>query len=238
MRLKIRLKKMSKFIIAASTLVVAATAASPPNLDNFYCADVTETLSVDGVKTPISTNAYNLCVDGVNMRWSQAQAPIGAGFSIFNGTVFWELFPDPSLPGGFNCTYRNSGTEPSTDMPYRMVTIDANADLNKTETYDGVKNAQNWYAFRPGKSSGGMQFPAEQMHWHVDSVASTPYLLATECVQAAQAPYTGKLQHGTRDFSANRTTFIERKLPANVVCTEKPEKFHTMNGNFKSILFK
>jgi hypothetical protein len=228
---------MSKLFATTTALAAAvASAASPPTLANSYCADVTETLTVDGVKNPISTNAYNLCVDGVNMRWSQAQAPTGAGYNIFNGTRFWELFPDPSLPGGFNCTYKDSGAEPSTDMPYRMVDMDANADLNKTETYDGVKGAQNWYAYRPGSSSGGIVRPAEQMHWHVDATVATPYLLASECDQTAQAPNTG-LQHGARDFSANRTAFIERALPESVVCTEKPSKLHSMNGHFKSILF-
>jgi hypothetical protein len=227
-----------KSTIAALTLTMAS-AASPPTLVNSYCADVTETLTVDGVKDPLSTNSYNLCVDGVNMRWSQAQAPAGAGYSIFNGTQFWELFPDPSLPGGFNCTYKISGAEPATDMPYRMVDLDPDADLNKTETYDGIKNAQNWYSFRPGKSSGGMQYPSEQQHWHIDATGTNEdasYLLASECVQAARAPNTGKLQHGTRDFSANRTKFIERQLPKGVVCQPKPTGAHASGSQFRTII--
>ena len=224
---------MKSAILTAATLTLAH-AASPPALQNSYCADVTETLTVDGVKNPLSTNAYNLCVDGVNMRWSQAQAPAGAAYSIFNGTQFWELFPDASLPGGYNCTYKVSGPEPATDMPYRMIDLDADADLNKTETYDGVTGAQNWYSFRAGKTSGGIQYPSEMMHWHLDVTATNPYMLATECVQAAQAPNTGKLQHGIRDFSANRTAFKERQLPAGVVCQPKPSVAHTV-GNFKSL---
>ena len=43
--------------------------AAPPTVQNSWCADVTEVLTVDGVKDPIQTNAYNLCVDAVNMRW-------------------------------------------------------------------------------------------------------------------------------------------------------------------------
>ena len=211
--------------------------SSPPKLENSWCADITEALTVDGVKDPISTNSYNLCVDAENMRWSQAQKPEGSHYSIFNGTDLWTLFPDSSLPGGYNCTHKYSGPEPSTDMPYRMSTIDTNADLNKTETYDGIKNAQNWYAYRPGSKPGArIQFAAQQMHWHITPGAN-PYLLASECIEVSQMEnYKGKLQHGTRDFSANRTKFIERQLPAGVKCTEAPVGPHEIRSDFTSLL--
>ena len=224
--------------IITVTAITAATATSVPVLDNSYCADVTEILSVDGVKDPLATNAYNLCVDGTSgvNRWSMAQSPLGSQYSIFNGTDFWTLFPDASLPGGFNCTHKYSGSEPNTIMPYTMTTIDSGADLNKTETYDAVP-AQNWYVFRPGRSSGGMRIPTEYMHWH-SSTGKDAHLLASECIQTCPNPtYAGKLQHGVRDQSANRTAFKERQLPSGVVCTEAPSKPHVMNGNFKSILF-
>ena len=72
--------------LLTAALAGAATPANPPALDGQWCADVTETLTVDGVKEPVSTNAYNLCLDTTGIRWSQAQAPEGAGYSIFNGT--------------------------------------------------------------------------------------------------------------------------------------------------------
>lgn len=170
---------------------------------------------------------------------SQAQSPEGSQYSIFNGTDFWTLFPDASLPGGYNCTHKYTGTEPSTDMPYRMSTIDANADLNKTETYDGV-SSQNWYAYRPGSAPGAhMQYAAQQMHWHVAiGSSSKSYLLATECIEVSGIPqYKGKLQHGTRDFSANRTAFKERELPDGVKCTEAPAGPHRVGTEFMA-LFK
>eukprot|EP00940_MAST-03C_sp_MAST-3C-sp2_P003191 g3191.t1 len=149
--------------------------------------------------------------------------------SIFNGTDFWNLVDDSALPGGYNCTHKISGPEIPSDMPYRMVQIDKNADLNKTETYDKIKNVQNWYAFRPGQNSGGVQYPSEQMHWYVDAEASKPYLLATECVQKSQFPaYKGQIQHGVRDFSGDRTDFVELRLPSgqlgkrNIVPNARP----------------
>ncbi len=232
--------KFSAVLLAASSLITAnaaANAASPPVLDNSYCADVTETLSVEGVKEPLQTNSYNLCVDGTSgtNRWSQEKSG-GAGIAIFNGTDFWMLAPDSSSPGGYKCTHKYSGPEPNNIMPYTMTLIDAGADLNKTETYDGVKNAQNWYHFRPGQSSGGMQTPTEYMHWHA-STGENAHLLASECIQDCPRPeYKGKLQHGVRDQSANRTKFIERKLPSGVKCTEAASK-PFQYGNFHTILF-
>ena len=221
-----------------ASLALSPGGTGPPTLQSSWCADVTEALTVDGVRDPIQTNAYNLCVDAVNVRWSQAQAPEGSQYSIFNGTDFWTLFPDSSLPGGYNCTHKYTGPEQSTDMPYRMSTIDANADLNKTDTYDGVP-AQNWYAYRPGSKPGAhVQFAAQQMHWHVDAGSKTPFLLASEFIEVSQmSQYKGKLQHGTRDFSANRTAFKERELPDGVKCTEAPAGPHRVGTEFMA-LFK
>jgi hypothetical protein len=122
-----------------------------------------------------------------------------------------------------------------------MIDVDAGADLNKTETYDGVKNAQNWYHFRPGSSSGHMQYAAQNQHWHIAAEGSDEkdsYLLATECIQVSQfSQYKGKLQHGVRDFSANRTKFVERALPKDVVCTEKPAGPHFSGSQFRTALY-
>eukprot|EP00939_MAST-03C_sp_MAST-3C-sp1_P002207 g2207.t1 len=212
----------------STALVLCSSAVTPPpsNLNNDYCADVTETLTVENIKEPISTSSYRLCVDGTNMRWSQVYenedpaVSTSPKMSIFNGTDFWQLFADGSLPGGYNCTHKVTGPELPSMMPYRMTDIDGNADLNKTQTYDNIAHVQNWYVFRPGKSSGGITVPSEQMHWYVNADTSKPYLLATECVQDCQIPaYEGKIQHGVRDFSVDRTDFVDLGLPSGVQCT-------------------
>ncbi len=221
--------------ILAAAGFITVNAASPPVLDNFYCADVTETLTVDGVKEPLQTNAYHLCVDGssgVN-RWSQSRGK-GQQMGIFNGTDFWSLTPDASLPGGYSCTHKVTGPEPNNIMPYTMVLIDDGANLNKTETYDGV-DAQNWYHLRQGQSSGGRITPTEYMHWHI-TAGSGAHLLATDCQQTCPQPeYKGKLQHGVRDQSANRTAFKETPLPPGVQCTDA-SNLQVYYGNFITIL--
>ena len=79
----------SKILIALS---VAAVAADVPTLTSTYCADVIETMTVDG-SAPVTGNSYHLCVDNVNVRYNTRYLD-GSQIGIFNGTDYWHLTPD------------------------------------------------------------------------------------------------------------------------------------------------
>ena len=88
-------------------------------------------------------------------------------------------------------------------MPYRMTTMDPGTQLNKTETYDGIKGASDFSHFRAGNPP---RLPNEYMHWHAAPAAkgaATVQMLATDCIQKSGSQRTGPWQHGVRDYSKN-----------------------------------
>ena len=93
-----------------------------PTLTGDYCADVTETLIIDG-SAPQPGRAFTLCVDNTNIRWNQKAAG-GKTWQIFNGTNFWSLEENPNAPGGWTCKTKRSGPESRDLMPYRITTLD------------------------------------------------------------------------------------------------------------------
>ena len=70
------------FSLGLSTL---GFAPSLPTLTGDFCADVVETLTVDG-SAPLPGKNYTLCVDKTNVRWNQKGADQkGADYlNIFN----------------------------------------------------------------------------------------------------------------------------------------------------------
>ena len=92
--------------------------------------------------------------------------------------------------------------------------------LNKTETYDNVTGAMDYWHFRKGNPPS---IPNEEMHWHLaPKVKTAPgsALLATDCVQPSGLDRKGPIQHGVRDFSKGYAPFDEEALPSGVVCTQ------------------
>ena len=109
-------------------------------------------------------------------------------------------------------------------MPYRMTTVDDGTKFNKTETYDGFKNATDLWHFRQGNPP---HVPNEFMHWHVAPAVTgqaAQALLATECIQRSGFDRTGPWQHGVRDFHLNYGAFSQPELPAGIKCTQMPPK--------------
>lgn len=227
-----------------------------PTLTSNYCADVVETLTIEGSKpmyalirlhpaNPLLTrlhlpsrpgNSYTLCVDNTNIRWNQRAAD-GSNLQIFNGTDYWTLTQNATAEGGWTCQTKTSGPESRTFMPYRITTFDDGTTVNKTsETYDGIADAVDLWHFRQGNPP--MQ-PNENMHWHVAPLAKgakTQQLLATDCIQKSGMDRKGPLQHGVRDFSKNFGAFAQPALPKGVKCTQMPPKkveaWHTQNVEF------
>lgn len=211
---------MLKTAVAATAVAFVTVQGAVPELTGSFCANVVETLTQDGTAEPLSTNGYNLCVDNVNLRWSQK---MDTQLNIFNGTDLWKLSEDAGAPGGWSCVHTAPGRDAPTNMPYTMVKIDDEATLNATETYDGISGAENWYNARPAKQSGIFVLPAEDMHWHITPSQDNndlQRLLATECIQPSGDDRTGPLQHGIRDFSDSFSPFSERTIPHSIECTE------------------
>ena len=117
--------------------------------------------------------------------------------------------------------HKVSGPEQPSFMPYAMTTMDPGTTLNKTETYDGIKNVGDYWHFRQGNPPSR---PNENMHWHIAPAAKgakTSALLATDCIQRSGMQRTGPWQHGVRDFSKNWTPeFSQPAIPKRVNCGE------------------
>lgn len=212
-----------KTISVLSLAAVCTTGyAQDSPLIQSYCADVVESIVTDTVPPtdPVLGHAYTLCVDFENVRYNMKTAD-GTGLSIFNGTDYWALTADATLPGGWNCTHKASGAESNTFMPYRMTTMDPGYTLNATDTFDGIDGCSNFENFRPGNPPN---IPNEYMHWHAAPLAkgaSAQQMLATDCIQRSGTDRTGPWMHGMRDYSKNFSPkFVEGELPKDVVCTE------------------
>lgn len=210
-----------------------STAPTLPTLTSTYCADVVETMTVEG-SPPTPGKNYTLCVDNTKIRWNQVTADTMA---IFNGTDFWQLTKNASAEGGWTCGTKTSGPETPSFMPYRMTTLDDGTTVNKTsETYDGIANAVDLWHFRQGNPPN---IPNENMHWHVSPLAKgakTQQMLATDCIQKSGIDRSGPLQHGVRDFSKNVGAFKQPALPKGITCTQIPPKkaeaWHSQNVEF------
>lgn len=101
---------MFRALLFSVALALGAQAAALPALTTSYCADVVETITIDG-SAPAPGRAYTLCVDNNKIRWNQKSSD-GSHISIFNGTDFWALVKDSSKPGGWNCSVRPSCSRP------------------------------------------------------------------------------------------------------------------------------
>ena len=140
-------------MIASLASLGFAPSTALPTLTSTYCADVVETLTVEG-SPPTPGKNYTLCVDNTKVRWNQVAAD-GSTMAIFNGTDFWQLTKNASAEGGWTCGTKTSGPESPSFMPYRMTTLDDGTTVNKTsETYDGVANAVD-KASRPASAAMG-----------------------------------------------------------------------------------
>ena len=55
--------------------VIAASAVAVPTASNNFCADVTETLKLNG--TAIRSESFNLCMDAASLNWKREVAMPG-----------------------------------------------------------------------------------------------------------------------------------------------------------------
>jgi len=200
---------------------IATSVAALPTINNNWCADVVETLTIDTTPpTIVPGKNYTLCVDNDNVRWNQRAAD-NSTWAIFNGTDFFKLAADSTAPGGWSCQTKTSGPENPSEMPYRMTTVDPGTAVNKTGlSIDSLKNVTDYWHFRQGQPPN---IPNENMHWLI--APSIPNekkqaMIATDCVQRSGMDRKGALQHGVRDFSKNyKYAFSQPILPAGIKCT-------------------
>ena len=134
------------------SLFTALPLAQLPTPITDFCADVIETLTIDGTPPQIHSQ-YRLCVDKSNVRWNQVMLD-RSSMTIFNGTDVWKLvctaYPcDPMVAEGWDCQTKKSGPESPDLMPYAMTKLDDGTTVNQTsETYDNITGCVDLWHLR------------------------------------------------------------------------------------------
>jgi hypothetical protein len=200
-------------------LAIAALAQAPPATHPSWCADANQTLYVNG--TIQQSTTFHLCLDSTpgSLRWSRSVP--GQVNQFFNGTYRFDV-------QGTSCTMTYFGPAQSTQMPWTMVQVDANATFNRTEHgYDGFKDVNVWTIYRPAKTQP-VHIPAQEMEWRIENDSTGPVkeFLSSSCIQNAFPPSPpGLMQDGVRDFSGNYTTPAPPgsfSPPAGLTCKAAP----------------
>lgn len=201
----------------------AVLSASPAPFHPTWCADVNQTLYVNGSAT--QSQSFHLCLDSTpgSLRWSQSGMHPGVT-QYFNGTTRFDVTPNGT--GTPSCVETYFGPGKASQLPWAFTKIDDNAVFNRTEhNVDGFKDVNVWTVFRPAHPPP-VKTPAMTMEWRVENTSSTvdKEFLSSSSIQTD--PHDpSKMQDGVRDFSANYTTPAPKDSfspPAGLKCTAAP----------------
>ena len=173
---------------------------APTTLGTF-CANMTDSLFVDGAANPRQLIEYELCLD--TSKKSYRRTDPGIGVEIHNGTHLLNINATTS-----KCTVKLEAADVS-GMPWSMPVLDASATANGTATVDGEKTTV-YTVHRAPKHEGSMFQPAEDMFWYVRDGDGA--LVQSKCVIAKQDGYPMSTV-AYHDYFA-RGTYEASPLPA------------------------
>lgn len=212
-------------------LSIAALTATPPVLESSFCTDVVQWKMVNSSLGPLPPgpykpgHAFHMCLDTPAKRFSMhgvvvdmVSHKVFEAWHIYNGTDMFNLTPNASAPGGYQCGFISMAVDPQAD-PFAYVVIDDEATPGPPASIDGLDGVQTWLHARPrhGAYEGG------NMTWFVlpGGPGGAPRLLRTSYLQySLMKNHTADANDGQRDFSSNYTKKTDGlEPPAGVVCT-------------------
>jgi hypothetical protein len=233
---KNNLNRMKKYLaVLCVALHGALVASDTPVVEDSFCADVVETLKVNG--SVHSSRAYNLCLDTPTLSWRRDDSlPEGfTGSSIFNSTenlVYKVLFDSKNDP--INCTtITPKSPTVKADPPFVFVQLDAQATKNGTIKIGG-KESTDYQHLRPAKQEGPFKFPAENMNWYLSQSAVEKKfdVFGTACFETV--PREGNTE-GSRNFQKNykrNPAPSKFSVPKGVKCVPSSEPFESFAQHF------
>jgi hypothetical protein len=187
--------------------LVAWTSADVPATGGIFCADVKETLSVNG--TIQSQNGYQLCMNTAILEWKRTNED--GSFQLLN--VVNTLY---TINARGECTYSKQPIPAdASQLPFSMVKIDEGAHEDGTGDSPGSGIPSTiYYHDRKSHVSEGVTYPEEMMYWYVtpgtQRVEPGPIpdiLIESVCKQVYDVfpgdGGTSTVQYGNRDFSTN-----------------------------------
>ena len=226
------------------TCLVAKVTADVPATGGIFCADVKESLSVNG--TIASTQAYNLCMNSETLVWKRTNKD--GSWQLLNTWLY-------NINARGECTYSIPTTPAdSSQLPWSFVTIDRGATIDGTGDSPGSGiPSTKYYHDRKSYVSQGVSVPEEMMYWYVipGTMRIMPgpipdIMVETVCKQEYDVTPgdggTATVQYGDRDFSSNysvtlplmATTFT---IPPDMKCTEVDSVSDSKDGAFGPVLF-
>ena len=112
-------------------LSTLALAQAPPQIKPAFCADMRQSLTVNGTVTQDET--MHLCMDTEALKWSRTTSDQQQ--QVFNGTDRFDLTPNATAKGGFNCQRTTFGVPKPDSLPFSMVVLDDGANYNRSEHF-------------------------------------------------------------------------------------------------------
>ena len=214
---------MFSFLVSFAVLLLTSStsSSSPPSTISNFCSELHQYATID-TKT-VANQTFNLCISYPN--WSQKGAQSGGAEQRFNGTHRFDLTPNASAPGHFNCISKYFGKPDPRSLPFGFITIDPDATFNRTakQPIDSFQNVDIFSASRPYSPH---TTKVAWMNWYVHTITKTTnnhQLLRTECLQPASQvkPNATGQSIGIRDFAKDFVTPSSPTHfhpPANTVC--------------------
>ena len=199
-------QKMFLCLVAVSLLhLTSSTVITPPSTISNFCSVLHQYATVD-TKT-VANQTFKLCI--AYPKWSQKGALAGGSEMRFNGTHRFDLTPNASAPGHYNCVSKYFGKPDPRSLPFGFITLDSDATFNHTskQPIDTFQHVNIFSATRPYSPH---TTKVAWMNWYVHTITNTTehQLLRSACRQPAsqvQPNATGQ-SIGIRDFGQDFVT--------------------------------
>jgi hypothetical protein len=232
--------------VVFATFFVGMISAVPPATGSTFCADVRESLTING--TFASENKFNLCMNSESLIWKKTN--IDGSWQLLNKYLY-------TITARGECTYTIPPPSDASQLPWSFVTIDKAAHIDGTGSSPGSNIlSTKYYHDRKSYNSQGVSVPEEMMYWYVipgtvpDSDGSIPdQMIETVCKQTYDVSPgdggTSTVQYGDRDFSSNFSVAAAHEeetftIPSNMQCQEQDQvdnETHSKYGVFGPVLF-